>query len=211
MQSAGKRALATTRNFLQWQPERSQTHKQKRSKQYKNNLIVSETDLKPEEPNNGYHIYRETHFDIFNNLYGKDKGENKRNRFRTEYNKLDHRYDRTEQKRPTELNQNLTYLKDKFVNKDINSKFYDYEVLNQTNLPTKKVKKIEPVKDNLLIKLEKDIRRISQGKLYGNSRKSKMQTRKNKILAIQRRQEAQSNALRKRKLTRLLKVEGIIN
>lgn len=209
LKKAGYRVLGNSYNFLQWNSHKEES-RGPRSKVPKPQTPSQRSEPLAQSglPRDGYHNYRNTNFDIFKNQYGRDKQTSGRSRFVTEYSKLEAPFQTVVTQEAAPLNQNLEYIRDKFVNKKRDQDLEDFEVLRP--LDEKKGTKKVQEKDSLLVKLERDIRQISNGQARRTGRKTKMQVREGKIRAIQRRQRAQANLERKRKLVRLLKVEGII-
>jgi hypothetical protein len=221
LKNAGYRVLGNSRNFLQWNTNDTSKPRNRnsgvkpnqhhfRTQEYVTkdmNMVRSEEKVGGDLALDGYHNYRKTNFDIFKNLYGGKDKKNGFDRYTTEYSKMKMPYQINPKKEMPPLEGNLEYIKDQFVTKEKGLHFDDYDLLKSKNY---KKKSTQNKKDPLLMKLEKDIRQISNGNAQKSNRKSKMETKRGKMEAIQRRQRAQANLERKRKLVRLLKVEGIL-
>ena len=206
LRSAGYRILANSGNFLQWKPDSRDRHKPVTSEQ---NGQPGETLNNDKFRQKGLHNFHSHSFNIFDNSYGSSKPHAKADRFRTEYAKLEDQFRAKQPVRPPELNANLAYLKDQFVNGHQSDPMGE-DLLEQLSKPRTARRAQMAKTESLLEKLERDIRDMSKGDSLRRTRKSKIEVRKNKISAIRRRQQAQANGNRKRRLTRILKVEGIL-
>ena len=139
--------------------------------------------------NNQYNNHRRTHFNIFDNLYAKDQTSKSESLYKSQFKNKSPREKTFPEK--LELNPNFEHFKHKYIYKNIQKDF-------KKVLPVKKkmVKSRTVAQDNLLEKIENNIRRFSHGRTFEGKKHSKMERRNSKLKALERRQRSQADQVR---------------